>query len=32
VIAYNAFNRVVKRRIANSEAVMKLVLSTYDET
>jgi biopolymer transport protein ExbB len=32
VIAYNAFSRVVKRRIANSEAVMKLVLSTYDET
>ena len=31
VIAYNAFNRVVKRRIANSEAVMKLVLSTYDD-
>ena len=31
VIAYNAFNRVVKRRVANSEAVMKLVLSTYDE-
>lgn len=27
VIAYNAFNRIVKRRMANSESVMKAVLA-----
>jgi biopolymer transport protein ExbB len=31
VIAYNAFNRVVKRRLANAEAVMRLVLAHYKE-
>ncbi len=30
VIAFNAFNRVVKRRLANAEAVMKMVLSSYE--
>ncbi|MCX6107454.1 MAG: MotA/TolQ/ExbB proton channel family protein [Proteobacteria bacterium] len=30
VIAFNAFNRIVKRRLANAEAVMKMVLSSYE--
>lgn len=29
VIAYNAFNRIVKRRMQNAEAIMKLVLSHH---
>ena len=29
VIAYNAFNRVVKRKVANAEAVMKLISSHF---
>jgi biopolymer transport protein ExbB len=29
VIAFNAFNRVVKRHVANAEAVMKLILSHH---
>jgi biopolymer transport protein ExbB len=32
VIAFNAFNRVVKRRMQNAEAVMKIVLSHQTET
>jgi biopolymer transport protein ExbB len=31
VIAFNAFQRVVKRHVANAEAVMKLVLSHSNE-
>ena len=29
VVAYNAFNRIVKRHYANAEAVMRLVLSHH---
>jgi len=32
VVAYNAFNRTVKRRYANAEAIMKLVLSHHSDT
>lgn len=31
VIAFNAFNRIVKRHYANAEAVMKLVLTHHSE-
>ena len=31
VIAFNGFNRVIKRRYANAEAVMKLVLAHADD-
>jgi biopolymer transport protein ExbB len=31
VIAFNAFNRMVKRHYANAEAVMKLILSHHSE-
>ncbi len=31
VIAFNAFQRVVKRHLANSEAAMKIMLSHYQE-
>ena len=29
VIAFNGFNRMIKRRMANAEAIKKLVLSHY---
>lgn len=32
VVAFNFFNRIVKRKLANAEAVMKLVLSHHSET
>ena len=32
VIAFNAFNRIIKRHYANAEAVMKLLLSHHAET
>lgn len=32
VIAYNAFNRMVKRHYANAEAIMKLVLSHHSQS
>jgi len=31
VIAYNGFNRIVKRRYANAEAVMRLILSHHQK-
>lgn len=31
VIAFNAFNRIVKRRLQNAESVMKLVLSHHSD-